>query len=423
MSIRLFIRVTAFLPMISFATIAMAAELGSGHFSVREVVAEALAQNPEIQAMRERSRAVREMPVQAGALDDPEFKVELFNYPERLNPDASSNTIFGLSQRFPYPGKRGLKKSLAFKDGEVAQAQVQEKEREIAVQVKIAYYDLLLAHKAIGFHSQQIDVLKNIVEIANARFRTGKGAQVDVLKANVELSKLFNQLPVLEQQRDSATAKLNFLMNRPPDSSLGAPQEPAGMSDQPSYQELRRLALQHRPELRIFSVEAARGQTAIALAQKQYYPDFNVMVERFQNFGARDGFGGMVVMSMPFSFWTKAKYDAGVREAKARHESAKAAFHALENQVGYEVKDLLVKWETSQKVMGLYKTTIIPQARQTMESARVNYQAGKVEFLTLLDAERALRDFQLEYYRAQAAVEQRKAELERAVGIDLNGQS
>ena len=423
MSIRLLFSQVVVVLVINFFVIgdfAVAAEETADRLLLAEVVAEALAQNPQIQAARQRWLAAQERPAQVGSLDDPEAKIELWNTPENLDVTKTGNTIFGLSQRFPFPGKRGLKKQLALKDADIAEAQVREKELEIGAQAKVAYYELYLVYKAIEIHHQQINILKDFFEIANARFRAGKGAQVDVIKASVELSKLFNELPVLEQQRDSARAKVNVLMNRSPEAPLGLPIEPVALREKPTFEELQQTAIANRPELRAFKVETARSETAIALAQKQYYPDFNVMASRFQNFGQRDGFGGMVVMSIPFSFWTKPKYDAGVREAKANLESAKAAYHALENQVGFEVKDLLMKVDAAEKVMTLYKTTIIPQARQTLDSARLNYQTGKVEFLTLLDAERALKEFQLEYYRTLTAFEQRMAELEQAVGRELS---
>jgi cobalt-zinc-cadmium efflux system outer membrane protein len=388
---------------------------------VDALITEALKQNPEIEAARQRWRAAQERAPQARALDDPEVKIEWWNTPENLDIARTPNTIFGLSQRFPFPGKLGLKESLAVKEADMAASLLRAKEREVTSQVKSAYYEVFLAHKAIEIYHQQIDILKDFFAIANARFRVGKGAQVDVLKATVELSKLFNELPVLEQQRESAKAKLNVILNRAPQSPLAEPVEPAGPRTRQPLDELHQLAIQNRPELRTLDIEIARSQTAIALAQKQYYPDFNVMVSRFQNFEARDGFGAMVTMSLPFSFWTKPKYDAGVREAAANQDSAKAAFQVLKNQVLFEVKDLLVKIEAAEKLMTLYKTTIIPQARQTLESARANYQTGKLEFLSLLDAERALKDFQLEYYRALTTFEQRMAELERAVGMDLSG--
>jgi len=383
------------------------------------VVAEALERNPEIQAARHRWKAAQERATQAAALDDPEAKIEFWNTPEHLDISRTGNTIFGLSQRFPYPGKLGLKESLAVKEAEVAAAQLKAKELEVAAQAKSAYYEVFLSQKAIQLHHQQIDILKDFFAIANARFRAGKGAQVDVLKASVELSKLFNELPVLEQQRESGKAKLSVILNRVPQSPLAEPLEPTGPRARQTLEDLQQMAIQNRPELLALNIEIARSQTAIALAQKQYYPDFNIMVSRFQNFGQRDGFGGMVTMSLPFSFWTKPKYDAGVREAAANQDSVKASYQVLKNQVLFEIKDLLVKIEAAEKLLTLYKTTIIPQAQQTLESARVNYQTGKVEFLTLLDAERALRDFQLEYYRALTVFEQRMGDLERAIGVEL----
>jgi len=388
------------------------------------VVTEALVQNPEIQAARHRWQAAKERAPQAAALDDPEFKVELFNYPNRLYPDASANTIFGLSQRFPYPGKRGLKESLVVREAEMAAALLRAKEREVVTQVKNAYYEVFLAHKAIEVHHQQIDLLKEFFEIANARFRAGKGAQVDVLKSTVEISKLSNELPVLDQQLETAKAKLNLFLSRDPQSPLGEPVEPVGLGGKgarSTLDELYRTAIQNRPELRVLDFDIARNETATTLAQKQLYPDFNVSLERYQNFGARDGFGGGVTMSLPFSFWTKPKYEAGIREAAANVDSARATFQAMRNQILFEVKDFLAKVEAAEKMITLYKTTVLPQAQQTLESARIGYQTGKAEFLTLLDAERAIKDFQLAYYRVLAESEQRIADLERAVGTDLSG--
>src|SRR3989449_5466450 len=122
---------------------------------VDALVAEALKQNPEIDAAGQRWRAAQERARQARALDDPEFKIELFNYPNRLDPDASANTIFGLSQRFPFPGKLSLREGMAVKEAEMAASLLRSKEREIASQGKSAYYEVFLAHKAIEIHRSE----------------------------------------------------------------------------------------------------------------------------------------------------------------------------------------------------------------------------------------------------------------------------
>src|SRR5256885_9203969 len=250
--------------------------VGEPPLQVDALVAEALKQNPEIEAARQRWRAAQERAPQARALDDPEFKIELFNYPNRLYPDASANTIFGLSQRFPYPGKLGLKESLVVKEADMAASLLRAKEREVASQVKSAYYEVFPAHKAIEGHHRQVAVLEEFFEIAHARFRAGKGAQVDVLKSAVERSKLENELPVLEQQRETAKATLNVLLNLTPQSPLGATVGLIGSAEpgkRPALEELQQMAVQSRPELRAVDLEIARSRTATALAQKQYYPD------------------------------------------------------------------------------------------------------------------------------------------------------
>jgi outer membrane protein TolC len=147
------------------------------------------------------------------------------------------------------------------------------------------------------------------VEIANTKFRIGKGSQADVLKAQVELSLLFQRLPVLEQRRETTEAMLNTLVNRNPASPLGMAQEPSQLPLEKHTDDLHRLALNDRPELKAAELAVQRNEQSHALAQRQYYPDFNVAFQRFQNYQTNDGFGAYVAMSIPFAFWTKPKYD------------------------------------------------------------------------------------------------------------------
>jgi outer membrane protein TolC len=356
-------------------------------------------------------------------LDDPTLSVELFNTPRNFNVTQTENTIFGLSQNLPFPGKLALKGDVASRSAEMIEQAVRAKERELIARLKQAYYDLFLAHKAIQIHHEQIDLLKQFFEIANAKFRAGKGAQVDVLKAQVELSLLHQNLPVLEQRRETAQAMLNTLLNRDPRFPLAPPQAPReGRFDQ-DLEYLYQTATTARPELKAADLAVQRNEQSHALAQRQYYPDFNVSFRRFKNFQADDGFGAYVAMSIPFAFWTKPKYDAGVQEAAAASEAARADLHTLENMTRFQIRDLLAKVRASWEVAVLYRTTVLPQAEQGVEAARVGYRVGKSNFLDLLDADRAWRGFQLEYYRALVEREFRLAELEQVIGADLNGNS
>ncbi|MBS0151086.1 MAG: TolC family protein [Nitrospira sp.] len=390
---------------------------------LQDMVREALARNPELVAARKEWEAATNRIAQARSLDDPILSVHLWNFPQTFNVTQTQNSIFGLSQNLPFPGKLALKSEIASRSAEMTEQVLHGKERELITRLKQAYYDLFLAHKAIQIHHEQVELLRQFVEITNAKFRTGKGSQADVLKAQVELSVLHQQLPVLEQRRETAAALLNTFLDRDPLSPLGVPQEPPLIPLNTTIDDLHRLALNTRPELKAAELTVRHSEQSRALAQRQYYPDFNVAFQRFQNFQANDGFGAYVAMTIPFSFWTKPKYDAGVQEAAASVAAAQAQQHKLENLTRFQVKDLLAKVRATEQVAMLYHTTILPQAVQNLEASRVGYRTGKGGFLDLIDTQRAWRGFQHEYYRALVEREHRLAELEQVIGSDLSGTS
>ena len=388
-----------------------------------ELIQEVLARNPELVAVRKQWEAATNRITQARSLDDPILSVQLWNVPQPFKATQADNTIFGLSQNLPFPGKLALKGDVASRSAEMTEQLVRAKERELVARLKQAYYDLFLAQKAVLIHHEQVELLRQFVAIANAKFRGGMGSQADVLKAQVELSLLFQHLPVLEQRRKTAAAMLNTLLDRDSASPLGLAQEPSQLPINQPLDDLHSFALNDRPELKAAELDVQRSEQSRALAQRQYYPDFNVAFQRFQNYQANDGFGAYVAMSIPFAFWTKPKYDAGVQEAEAAVAAAQAQQHTLENLTRFQIDDLLAKLRAIDQVATLYRTTILPQAEQSLESARAGYRAGKGGFLDLIDTQRAWRGFQLEYFKALVDRQHRLAELEQVVGITFDRQS
>jgi outer membrane protein, heavy metal efflux system len=390
---------------------------------LQELIQAVLVRNPELVAARKQWEAATNRIAQARSLEDPTLSVQLWNIPQPFKATQADNTIFGLSQNLPFPGKRSLKGDVASRSADMTEQAVRAKERELVARLKQAYYDLFLAQKAVQIHHQQVDLLRQFVEIANAKFRAGKGSQADVLKAQVELSLLFQHRPALDQRRETTEAMLNTLLDRDPALPLGLAEEPAHLPFTQPADDLHSLALNERPEIKAAELDVQRNEQSHALAQRQYYPDFNVAFQRFQNYQANDGFGAYVAMSIPFAFWTKPKYDAGVEEAAAAVAVARAQQHTVENMTRFQINDLLAKLRATDQVATLYRTTILPQAEQSLEAARIGYRTGKAGFLDLIDTQRAWRGFQLEYFKTLVDRQYRLAELEQVVGITLDRQS
>ncbi len=406
-------------PMLSGHVVEAAEPSAREPILLQNLLRSAVAHNPEIQAARQQWEAASHRIPQARALDDPSLSVQWWNTPESLNLGQSQNTIIGLSQKLPFPGKLALKEDVASRSARIAELALLAKERDITARLKRGYYELWYAHKAIQIHHEQISLLSTFLESALAKFRTGKGSQTDVLKAQVELSTVHQQLPVLEQRRETAEGAVNTLINQDPRTPLGQPQEPSAVRFDKDLDELFRAAATTRPEVQAAGLTIERNERAHALAQRQYYPDVTVGVQRFQNYQAQDGFGAMIGVNLPFSFWSKPKYDAGVQEAAASVAAARADLQSWENLTKFQIRDVLAKVRAAWEVGVLYRTTVLPQARGSLASARAAYRTGRTDFLNLLEADRAVRDFELASARALADWQQRIAELEQVVGADF----
>ena len=383
------------------------------------LIQEALQHNPELVAEQAQVEAMQERVPQSNALDDPELTIRLWNTPNSLNVSRSDRTIYGLAQLFPFPGTLSQQEHIAEKVVEQAEQRLAGKKREIIAAVKVAYHEWFYAHQAIAIHHQEAKRLKQFFEAATAKFRVGKGTQVDVLKAQVEQSKWFQHLPILEQKKETAQAHLNTIVNREPHSPLGVPVAPVGERKALLLEHLQEQASQHRPEILEAALAVEQFDSTIKLAKLQTYPHLRVEVQRWQNRHAQDGFGGLVSINLPFAFWTKPKYEAGIREARAHREVARFQKRTLENRTRFLIQDLMAQLEAKRKILDLYKTTVLPQATLTLRAAMAGYRTDRNDFLDLIEADRALLSYQLELVRALVDWEQLLAKLERVVGTEL----
>ncbi|RMH35745.1 MAG: TolC family protein [Nitrospirae bacterium] len=388
--------------------------------ALQPLIEEALAQNPEILAAREQVKALQERIPQARALEDPELKISLWNTPESLDVTRSARTIYGVAQRFPVPGVLARQEEVAVLTADRAARRLAAKEREVTEAVKIAYFELFWAHKALEIHEERVELVKQLFAVAQAKFRVGQGTQVDVLKAQVELSTLLQQLSLLQQRKETARAHLNTLLNRSPLAPLGVPREPASHPTKLVFAQLEATALRERPELREAKLAVDQWEAATKLAKLRMFPKLRVELQRWQNFNTDDGFGGNVTLNIPFAFWTKSKYDARVREALARVRVARSKKALLENLTRFHIKDLLAQIHATDQLLELYTTTVLPQAQQTRKAALAGYRVGRTGFLDLIEADRAIVTYRLEFYRALVDRTQLLARLERVVGQPLD---
>jgi outer membrane protein TolC len=382
-----------------------------------QVIAYARQHNPAIQVAGSQVVAARNVPDQAAAYEDPTLSWEAWNAPENFRIDRAENNIFRLAQKIPFPGKLRLKGEIASKQAEKMEQDLKATEIDIVTQVKKAYFDLWLTHQNLAVYRRDRELLTQIARSAEQKYAVGQVSQPDVLRAQVELTRAINRVTTETLALEKARARLNALLSRPPEARLGMPRDPPPPSMPYTVAELETLALANRPELLAQIKSLEKEGLARDLAQKAYYPDFEVFVSRFENFRERNGFGAGVSASIPLAF--KTKYDAAVGEATANLLAAQSELARLRDRTLFEVKQAFVELKTALEQLDLFLHTHIPQAEQSLASSQISYQTGVLDFLSLLDSVRAIQEVHLEHLTAAANFEKAWAELERAVGQEL----
>ncbi|MDT8376765.1 MAG: TolC family protein [Mariprofundaceae bacterium] len=392
----------------------------------KEAVAEALAGNPGIAGMQSRAEAMSHIPSQAGSLPDPLLSLGALNLPTDSFSTTQENMTqlqVGLAQSFPFPGKLGLREQAAHHESDSARFDSDEVRLATVRETRSRWWSLYYLDRALGVVQRNQELLRQFVKIAETKYKTGQGLQSDVLLAQVELSRLLDIEIDLKASRQGHAAQLNALMDRPAQSPVKLP---AQITEQlpaiPDAETLRTEAMNSRPLLASQRSRADAAGSRIALAEKDYYPDFTLAGA----YGSRSGVNPVngrnrsnlasIQLSMTIPLYAGNKQTEAVAQRKA--EAAREQFRLTDQMraVDAEISSALADYRARHSQTALFRTGIIPQASQTVSSMLASYQVNKVDFLNLVRAQITLYNYETQYWKAVTAGWQAWARLEAAVG-------
>ncbi|HYL98569.1 MAG TPA: TolC family protein [Blastocatellia bacterium] len=391
--------------------------------SLQGLIKDALEANPEIKYMARRFDAARERVPQEKALPDPTLS---YGYAGNINPippfdiqkgDPSSARMLNFTQEVPFPGKRSLKGKMATMAAESERWAYEQARLDLVAQVKDSYFDYYYFTKAVDVITKNKELVEKFEKIAEAQYAVGKGIQQDVLKAQVEVSKLIDQLTTLEQRKETAKARLNSLLYRDPDSPLREPEDIKPTDFPYTLGDLKEMALANYPTIKMERRKIDGAQYGVQLAQKEFYPDFSVAFTYFNRPGLPDMYGVNVGVKIPLYFWQKQR--PALAEAVTNQEAEQRRLESITTLLFFTIKDKYLSETTAERLVKLYGTTIVPQSSLSLESAIAGYEVGKVDFLTLLDSLVTLRGYELSYYEQLSNAEKAVSALEALVGRTL----
>jgi outer membrane protein TolC len=381
----------------------------------------ALEGNREIQAMKERVGLAKAGVIPALALDDASFSYRAWGTP-LLQPWNLNQTqhMFMFSQTLPASGKRELRYEAANQSVDVAEAQLEATKLDVLARVRGAFYELLRNQDELRLHDEQIALARQTVAAARIKYTVGRVPQQDVLKAQIAVTKLADHLAMFLQDGDLSRVRLNTLMGRDPASPLEVVGEYTPPGALPAVSDLKRIALESRPELKASEASTRRLQTNVHLAEKNNKPDFSIGAGyMLMPAGSPNRNGYMAELSFNLPWLNRSKHDAEISQAQSEVNVQRAELSAQEAVVFQEIQEALIRANTAARLVEIYRDTLRPQAQATLRAASAAYQTDQTDFLNLIDSQNTALDVEYSYYRALAEFDSRVVDIERAIGAPL----
>ncbi|MDO8806154.1 MAG: TolC family protein [Elusimicrobiota bacterium] len=367
--------------------------------SLADVLSEVHEKNPDLKAAKAVSEVYKNRIKQAYILKDPVIEFERMYTPSGKSfLDKAGERNIAITQEIDNPYKLLLRKNAAKDENAFYSALYEAKERELIAKAKALFYEYYMASKAELIYNETVDLLRGFSKIAEAKYSVGKASQSDAIKAQVELSRTLNMLVTVKQEKETAKAMLNALMDRDTLSPLPEPVELAPSQAGADYEKLRATAFASNPGLKAYSIKTAQAERRLSLSKAEYLPDFMLLYRKRKAPGSEMNNTYDLALGLTVPLWF-SKQKAMVQEAGAEKEMAHAEYRAARNELASDLREADIKARSSMRLVDLYSGSVIPQAEEALKIAQSGYQAEKADFMDLLDAQRTLLDFRMDYYR------------------------
>jgi cobalt-zinc-cadmium efflux system outer membrane protein len=386
---------------------------------LRSLIEEAERNNPEIAAAEHGWRAATNVSKQASALPDTQLTVQqqAVGSPRPFAGYTNSEfgyIGFGASQQIPYPGKRKLRAEVATRESDAAQADAESARRQVVDRVKAVYFHLAYLQQTLSVLQRNDKVLGDVKQVVESRYRVGQGNQQEVLKAQLQHTKILQEITMHHREQGQLQAELKLVLNRSQESPDIVTETLLQRAIPYTSSDLLQLARTQNPEIRSREQKLKRAESQVELSQKEFKPDFNVQY-MYQNTDRK--FRDYYVATFGINLPNRGRRNAELAESKEKQLQADQELRSQIQKQFAEIQDRFVLAMTSAEQLKIYKEGLIPQAEATFRSALAAYQANRQDFETLLSSFMDVLTLEIEYQRELAEHESALARLEALTGV------
>jgi cobalt-zinc-cadmium efflux system outer membrane protein len=388
------------------------------------LLTEAEKNNPQIQAARQSVEAARQVQPQVATLPDPQVMLQHVSVGSPRPFAGYTNSDFayiglGFSQDIPYPGKLRLRGEIAKKEADVMQQRVESIRRAILSQIKTAYIQLSYLTKRIAILDGDGELLRQVEQAAEARYRSGMGNQQEVLQAQIERTKLLREITMNQLETGKTQATLKQLLGRAQSSPDVETEELSETATRQDFEELLNAAKANNPDIAGAKEMIARQALQVHQAKKDFYPDFNVqyMWQRTDPTQFRAYY--MFTLGVRIPIYRSRRQQRELAQAQADQRRASSESEAQNQQVAFALRQEYLTQEKSAELLKIYREGLMPQAHAELQAGMAAYQSNRQDFQALLASFLDVLKLDEEYWQIMAERETALAHMEETTGLAL----
>lgn len=392
--------------------------------SLNQLIKIAVDNNPGLKSRKLAWQSLIHKYKQVTSLNDPQLV-----YSESINPIETrlgpQDRVLALNQKLPYPGKLALQGEVVRKDIEMAKVGFDKASRDLIVDLKKSYYELVYLENAINLSLQNKMLLEKITQLSNADYASSLSTLNDVAKAQSQYAQVSYDVQLLEELSSTEKTKINTLLNRMPEFGFRVTSKvPVPAKFEHDIVRLYQWA-ESNEEISLADIEIQKSEVQSRLSNFANLPDFSLDA-RYTQIGERDivgladngkdGFAVSIGLNLPLN---RSKNKAVMEQARLMHLKKLEDKKTLQNTIRNRVKAVYFKLNNSYRLIVLYKNNLIPQANRAIQVAQLQYKENKGSIATYLETQSTWLNFQLAYQRGVADYWKNLTEMEELTGKKL----
>ncbi len=399
--------------------------LQSEDVSFADLISAVYARNPSIQAAHSAWQAAVERYPQAAYLEGILRQYNAFTKTLHLVLQGKPYHQQMVEQEFPFPGSTALRGRIVQTDIEIAKQKYAIAVREVLAEFKKTYHHFIHLDETIAITKESQELFSQMLEVVTRNFEGGNTSYNDVIQTQSTLDTLTNDIRTLLSQQETARVKLNSLLNRTPQEPVvHIPLSHAVPEAAIHPGRLFKLAQENRQEIQLQKSLVQRAALTIQLARERNRPDPSLGMAYFQrkarllegSLQQKKSFQSIPKPTVRPQFGETEAYIAEMLQQKAMRQQELEDTIA---QTNLAVQKAYEKLDQALRDTNLFRTTLLPEAQQSVDIAETDYLGSRMDFFAYLDAQQNWLEYRLQYSLARHDIGNAFAELERVVGVSL----